>query len=107
MGTHLIERFTPRIIVDVVCSPSSGNSFVGFGFVTDSAPMQQALRDLSTAKKEGLLSDEQYEKQHAALLAGEQRWGSSPTPDRLACVESKLDQLTESSRLLPPPARAS
>ena len=64
--------------------------------------MLQALRDLTTAKKEGLLTEEQYEKQHAALLAGEQRWGSSPTPDRLASVESKLDQLTE--RLMPPPA---
>ena len=62
--------------------------------------MLQALRDLATAKKEGLLTEEQYEKQHAALLAGEQRWGSSPTPDRLAAVESKLDTLTE--RLVPP-----
>ena len=105
MGTHRIERFTPRLIVDVGYSLASGNSFVNFGFVTDSASMLQALRDLATAKKEGLLSDEQYEKQHAALLAGEQRWGSSPTLERLACVESKLDQLTE--RLLPPPARAS
>ena len=105
MGTHRIERFTPRLIVDVGYSLASRNSFVNFGFVTDSASMLQALRDLATAKKESLLSDEQYEKQHAALLAGEQRWGSSPTPERLACVESKLDQLTE--RLLPPPARAS
>ena len=62
--------------------------------------MLQALRDLKTAKEEGLLSDEQYEKQHAALLAGEQRWGTSPTPDRLAAMESQLDRLTE--RLLPP-----
>ena len=62
--------------------------------------MLQALRDLKTAKEEGLLSDEQYDKQHAALLAGEQRWGTSPTPDRLAAMESQLDRLTE--RLLPP-----
>ena len=105
MGTHLIERITPRLIVDVGYSLASGNCSVCFGYVTASATMLQALRDLATAKKEGLLSDEQYEKQHAALLASEQRWGSSPTPERLACVESKLDQLTE--RLLPPPARAS
>ena len=61
--------------------------------------MLQALRDLATAKKEGLLTEEQYEAQHAALLAGEHRWGSSPTPDRLTAVESKLNALTE--RLVP------
>ena len=58
MGTHLIERFTPRLIVDGGYSLASGNSFVNFGFVTDSASMLQALRDLATAKKESLLSDE-------------------------------------------------
>ena len=62
--------------------------------------MLQALRDLATAQKEGLLSEEEYEKQHTALLAGDQRWGTSPTPDRIAAVESKLDRLTD--RLLPP-----
>ena len=69
--THqaLFERFNPCFIVDVGYSLASGNRAVGFGYVTASATMLQALRDLATAKKEGLLSDEQYEKQHAALLA--------------------------------------
>ena len=58
--------------------------------------MLQALRDLATAKKEGLLTEEQYEKQHAALLAGEQRWGSSPTPDRLALFTYPARASTES-----------
>ena len=52
--------------------------------------MLQALRDLATAKKEGLLSDEEYERQHAALLSGEQRWGTSPAPDRLAALQGVL-----------------
>ena len=62
--------------------------------------MLQALRDLKAAKEEDLLSDEQYEKQRAALLAGEQRWGTSPTTDCLVAMQSQLDRLAE--RLLPP-----
>ena len=97
--THLIEL---QPTLKIVYSRASGILLLGFGVVdaTASAAMLQALRDLATAKKEGLLSDEEYERQHAALLSGEQRWGTSPAPDRLAAMESKLDQLAE--RLIPP-----